>query len=424
MKTKKQKLMMLLCTFLLLVLAVPFYGKGIDADAAGKKAALVKKTVTGQYGVNNGMASIQLKNCNPKAKYSISLSPKNKVSISNFYLDEKNNGYFYLTSSIKTTVKATIKETVGKTTRKVGTCTVKFNKVVDSFEILSWDDENGITVEKGQTYNLAPCLYVGSKKGITYRSSNTSIATVNKYGVITAKKEGTATLTVKQGSKTCSVKLTVKPQTKTTSENKKLDQLKTKTEKLYNKKITKSNYTSWYNEYYELAKAWVKYTNYSNQLQVSGRYTISDCREKLAAFMKTRTSNSTYGASLDAVKISKLTSNRVTLQLAKAVSKADMVNILRGTKKYSKNAAADYTILLTRKDSKYSYTYIFTASVKEGQKTITGKLKAAYKFSNLTYKSITLPNKLTKGTAYDYVLYSAHNSGVSYSYHKGTIKCK
>ena len=45
---------------------------------------------------------------------------------------------------------------------------------------------------------------------ITYRSSNSKVASVNSKGVITAKKKGTATITVLSGKKKATVKVTVK----------------------------------------------------------------------------------------------------------------------------------------------------------------------------------------------------------------------
>lgn len=54
---------------------------------------------------------------------------------------------------------------------------------------------------------LAP---VTSKQKITYKSSNTKVATVNSKGQITAKKKGTAVITVKSGSKTVKCKVTVR----------------------------------------------------------------------------------------------------------------------------------------------------------------------------------------------------------------------
>lgn len=47
-------------------------------------------------------------------------------------------------------------------------------------------------------------------ESITYKSSKKSVATVDKYGVVKAKKKGKATITVKCGKKKAKLKLTVK----------------------------------------------------------------------------------------------------------------------------------------------------------------------------------------------------------------------
>ena len=51
---------------------------------------------------------------------------------------------------------------------------------------------------------------VTSKEKITYTSSNKKVAAVTSKGVVTAKKKGTATITVKSGSKSVKIKITVK----------------------------------------------------------------------------------------------------------------------------------------------------------------------------------------------------------------------
>jgi len=56
------------------------------------------------------------------------------------------------------------------------------------------------------TATVAP---VTSKQKVTYSVSNKSIATVNAKGVITAKKKGTVTITVKSGKKKVKVKVKV-----------------------------------------------------------------------------------------------------------------------------------------------------------------------------------------------------------------------
>jgi len=74
-----------------------------------------------------------------------------------------------------------------------------------------------VTVAKGKTLALKPVLTpITSADKITYTSSNKKVATVTGKGVIKGVKAGTATITVKSGTKKFSVKVTV-PKTKTTS---------------------------------------------------------------------------------------------------------------------------------------------------------------------------------------------------------------
>lgn len=63
------------------------------------------------------------------------------------------------------------------------------------------------TLTKGKTYTLK---MLGTKKKVTWKSSKTSVATVNSKGKVTAKKAGTATITAKVGTKTYKCKITVK----------------------------------------------------------------------------------------------------------------------------------------------------------------------------------------------------------------------
>lgn len=67
------------------------------------------------------------------------------------------------------------------------------------------------TITKGKTYTLKPQLYPsGAIAKITYTTSNKSVATVDFKGKITAKKKGTAVITVKAGKFTAKCKVTVK----------------------------------------------------------------------------------------------------------------------------------------------------------------------------------------------------------------------
>lgn len=89
------------------------------------------------------------------------------------------------------------------------TFTVYVRKVPTKIKLSSTKKTLGV----GQTYTISKTVspsgaYTG---GITYSSSNSKIATVNSSGKITAKKKGTATITVKTANgKTATIKITVK----------------------------------------------------------------------------------------------------------------------------------------------------------------------------------------------------------------------
>ena len=72
-----------------------------------------------------------------------------------------------------------------------------------------------VTVEKGKKLTLTPVVTpITSQDKVTYKSSNKKVATVSSSGVITAKKSGTAKITVTSGKKKVTVKVTV-PKTAT-----------------------------------------------------------------------------------------------------------------------------------------------------------------------------------------------------------------
>ena len=69
-----------------------------------------------------------------------------------------------------------------------------------------------LTLDTGKTTNLRATVYPSNaaNKKCTWRSSNTSVATVDSNGKVTAKKAGTATITVKTSNgKTATCKVTV-----------------------------------------------------------------------------------------------------------------------------------------------------------------------------------------------------------------------
>lgn len=63
-----------------------------------------------------------------------------------------------------------------------------------------------VTLIKGENKTLKVS---GTKSKVTWKSSKTSVATVNSAGKVTAKAKGTATITAKVGSKTLKCKVTV-----------------------------------------------------------------------------------------------------------------------------------------------------------------------------------------------------------------------
>lgn len=84
--------------------------------------------------------------------------------------------------------------------------------------ICEWDNSNpviltavksSVTVKKGRTTQLKYQIYPVKKK-VTFKSSNTKVATVNKKGVVKGKKAGKSVITIKSGNKTVKVKVTVK----------------------------------------------------------------------------------------------------------------------------------------------------------------------------------------------------------------------
>ena len=68
-----------------------------------------------------------------------------------------------------------------------------------------------MTLKKGQKTTLNPVISpLTSTDKVTYATSNKNIAAVSSTGIITAKKKGTAKITVRSGKKSYVIKVTVK----------------------------------------------------------------------------------------------------------------------------------------------------------------------------------------------------------------------
>ncbi len=68
---------------------------------------------------------------------------------------------------------------------------------------------SSVTITAGSSKTLK-VIVTGNSKKVTWKSSNTSVATVNSNGKITGKKAGMATITAKANGKTAKCKVTVK----------------------------------------------------------------------------------------------------------------------------------------------------------------------------------------------------------------------
>lgn len=110
----------------------------------------------------------------------ITIQPYNKIG--------KETVELTLNSGLKTKINITVKP--AKTQKIYG---VKKN----------------ITIKVGKKYTLKPKLSPSySKDQITYSSNNKKVVAVNSKGVITARKKGTAYITIKSGSKYIKCKIT------------------------------------------------------------------------------------------------------------------------------------------------------------------------------------------------------------------------
>jgi uncharacterized protein YjdB len=105
---------------------------------------------------------------------------------------------------------ATITCTVADGSGKSATCTITVTTPVTGVKL----DAKTKTIAKGKSVTLKATVSPAdaTDKAVTWKSSNTKVATVSSNGKVTAKKVGTATITctTKDGKKTYTCKITVK----------------------------------------------------------------------------------------------------------------------------------------------------------------------------------------------------------------------
>lgn len=105
----------------------------------------------------------------------------------------KKAGSARITVTLRSGKKATLKVTV----KKISTTKLKISK-------------KSLTLKKGKTYTLKTSVTPkNTQDKLTFKSSNKKVATVSSKGKITAKKKGTARITVQSGSKkaVCTVRV-------------------------------------------------------------------------------------------------------------------------------------------------------------------------------------------------------------------------
>jgi hypothetical protein len=103
-------------------------------------------------------------------------------------------------AKITVTLKSGLSKTITVTVQKTAVKTTKITGVPKT-----------VTLSKGaQTTLTAVVSPFTSKEKLTYTSSNKKVVTVSSGGVVTAKKKGSATITVKSGSKKIKCKIKVK----------------------------------------------------------------------------------------------------------------------------------------------------------------------------------------------------------------------
>ena len=102
------------------------------------------------------------------------------------------------TAKVTVTLKSGKKATVTVTVKKITTTKLKANRTA-------------INLKKGKAFQLKVTVTPkNSQEKVTYKSSNTKIATVTSKGKITAKKKGKAVITITSGKKKITCKVTVK----------------------------------------------------------------------------------------------------------------------------------------------------------------------------------------------------------------------
>lgn len=177
--------------------------------ASGKSAAI---TVTVQKkAVTTTKVSVTSKNITLNVGKSTTLKPiiTPISSLQTATYSSLNKKVAIVNSKGKVTAKAAGKATI---VIKSGKKSVKVTVTVPAPEVKNIKNvPTKKTLKKGKSFTLKPTLTpTGASAKFSYSTSDKKVATVDKKGKITAKKKGTAVITVKAGKITKECKITVK----------------------------------------------------------------------------------------------------------------------------------------------------------------------------------------------------------------------
>ncbi len=136
------------------------------------------------------------------------ISPSNKVDVSTWSSSSKSVATVSSSGKITAKKAGTATITFKTSNGKKATCKVTVKKAPTKLSL----NKTSASIKVKKTVDLNPKFNSGQYAyGVTFTSSNTSIATVNSSGLVTGKKKGTVYITAKTyNGKTAKCKITVK----------------------------------------------------------------------------------------------------------------------------------------------------------------------------------------------------------------------
>lgn len=199
-------------------------GAGSTAEAKKKTKVTVKKVTAIDKATGKKVTGITLaKGGKATLSASVSVTPSKAANKKVGYKSSKKSVASVSSKGVVTAKKAgkaTITVYSKKNSKKKATVkvTVKSGIKIKSVKLnkTKAELEEGKTLTLKSTVNATPKKYKGTNKNVIWHSSNTKVATVSSKGKVTAKKAGTATITVysrynRSKKATCKVTVKAKP---------------------------------------------------------------------------------------------------------------------------------------------------------------------------------------------------------------------